>query len=265
MRFSFFKKGLVVVIGFIFILLILNFFQKDVKNAFYLVSSPIQKILWSAGDEVSDFWETMREMKNLNQENKELERVNQGMLHEIFNLKEIKKENEILRQAMEIGLEKEFKLIMADIINKDVLQDFLLINKGSQDQISKGMVVISQEKALLGKISEVYKNFSRVMLISNKKSRFSAKIEVQEKKVLGIIQGKGRLLLSFERIPHDKEILKEDVALTDILGGDFPPGLLVGKVKEIQKSDTEPFQQVKISPFFNIEEIEKIFIITQYR
>ena len=237
----------------------MNFFQKEVKNASYLISAPVQRILWRAGDKISVFSEAIYEAKNLKKEREELERKNQKLLFEIVGLKEIRKENEILRQALEIGLEKEFELTLATVISKDAFEDSILINKGSQDLISKGMAVITQEKVLLGKISEVYENFSRVELISSAKARFSAKI--QEKDISGFIQGKGKFCLSFERIPQNKEVSKGDIALTDALGNDFLPGLLVGQIKEIKKDDTESFQTAEVSPFFNIKNIEKLFVI----
>ena len=261
MRFSSRKNEfLIAVIGFALILLALNLFENPVKNTFYLISAPVQKVLWQAGDRTSDFFEAVYRAKYLKKEQEELERENQRLLSEIAGFAELEKENEILRQALEIGLEKEFKLVLSEIINKDATQDSILLNKGFMDKISPGMTVITQEKVLVGKISKVYENFSSVELISNKKSEFSARIAEEE--ISGLIQGQGRFLLSFNRISQNVKIFKGDIVLTDVLDNDFPPGLLVGKVKEIKKSDTEPFQQAEVSLFFDIKKISYLFIIT---
>lgn len=37
-----------------------------------------------------------------------------------------------------------------------------------------------------------------------------------------------------------------------------------GKIKEVKKSDLEPFQQAEIEPAFNISQIEKVFIILEF-
>ncbi len=47
------------------VILFLNFYQKEVKNFFYKISEPIQKIFWRIGDRVSDFFETVFEINNL--------------------------------------------------------------------------------------------------------------------------------------------------------------------------------------------------------
>jgi len=257
------KRIIVVLVIIFFVVLNLTAFTKEVKNFFYLISSPIQKTLWRAGDRVSDFFEAIFEIKNLKKENEELKLKIQALLSENVAIIELKKENEILREALEIGLEKEFKLVFAKIIGKDISQDTILIDKGSEDGISKNSPVITQQKTLVGKISEVYENFSKVMLVSNKNSSFDAKISDSE--IYGVVKGKGNFKLFLDLIPKEKEIKEGDFIVTTSLGGVFPEGLLVGEITEVKKLDVEPFQQAEIKPAFDIKEIENLFIITGFK
>lgn len=245
-----------VIVGILFLL---NFFQQEIRYFFYSISSPIQKFLWREGDNVSDFFSSLTRTNSLKKERDELNLKNQELFAEIANLKELKNENKFLREALEIGLKKDFKLILSQVIGKDISQDFLLIDKGSNDGITKGMPVITQQKIVVGRISEVYKNFSKVILISDKKSSFDAKI--QEKDISGVVKGKGNFKIILDLIPRDKEISQGDIVVTSSLGGIFPAGILVGRVKKIEKSDVEPFQYIEISPGFEITEIEKLFVI----
>jgi len=256
-------------IGIIFVLIVIFFLAlnltstgKEVRNFFYLISSPIQKTLWRVGDRVSDFFELITEIKNLKKENEELKLKNQERLAEIALLKELKRENEILREALNIGLEKYFELTLTEVIGKDISQDSILINRGSKEGVKEGLPIITQQKTLVGKISEVYKNFSKVMLISNKESSFDARVQGTE--AIGIVKGKGNFRLFLDLLPSDIEIKEGDILVTTALGGVFPSGLLIGQIKEVKKSDLEPWQQAEISPFFDIKEIETLFIITEY-
>lgn len=258
-----FKIGVILVLMVaIFVILNLTGFSKEIKNFFYLTSEPIQKTLWRTGGRVSDFFEMISETKNLKKENEELTLEIQALLSENARLKELKKENEILREALGIGLEKDFKLILAQVIGKDVSQDSLLINKGFQDGISKGLPVITQQKTLVGKIGEVYENFSKIMLLTNKESSFDAKISDSD--IYGMVKGKGDLGLFLDLIPKEKEIKEGDFIITIPLGGVFPEGLLAGEIKKVKKSDVEPFQQAEIKPSFDIKEIEDLFVITEF-
>ena len=245
----------------VLVIVALNFYQKQVRNFFYLISAPIQKTFWRAGDRVYDFFETILDIKNLKKENEGLKLKIQSLLAENVQLLELKKENETLRTALNLGLEKEFKLTLTQVIGKDISQDSLIIDKGSDGGILKGQPVITQEKNLVGKINEVYKNFSKVQLSSHKDSSFDAKIPDTE--IYGLIKGNGNFKVFFDLIPKDKEIKKGDLVVTAAAGGIFPEGLLVGEVKDVKKSDIEPFQKVEISPSFDVNEINHLFILNR--
>ena len=273
-----FSLTIIIIIGLLLIFS-LNFFQKEVKGFFYFISSPIQRTFWRAGDRVSDFFELIAEIENLKREadehsfidtlrcawaNEELKLKNQELISQIAQLIELEKENKVLREALEIGLEKEFKLSLAEVVSKDISQDSILINKGSKDGIANNSPVITQQKTLVGKIGEVYENFSRVILISNKESSFDAKISDPENDISGVVNGKGNLQLFLDFVPQEKEIKEGDFIVTTSLGGIFPKGLLVGQIGKVLRSDIEPFQQAKIRPAFDIRELETVFIITDF-
>jgi rod shape-determining protein MreC len=250
------------------------------KNLFYLTSSPIQKWLWGAGGSASEFFGAISEIENLKKENEELKRQNQELLAKNVSLEELKKENETLREVLNLGLKSEFKLKFAEVIGKEVAEDSLIINQGSKDDIVQGFPVITSQKVflkdgistsspvitsqkvLVGRISEVYQNFSKVMLISSKKSSFDA--QVFEKKAEGVIRGKGNLDLFFDLVPKNSEISPGDTVVSSALSRNFPEGLLVGKITEVKKSDLEPFQKAEINPFFDINSVENLFIITEF-
>jgi rod shape-determining protein MreC len=265
------KNGIIIVLIVIFFLVLnLTSFGKEVKNFFYLISSPIQKTLWRVGDRISDFFEMVGEMKNLKKENEELKSKIQEMQSEKVAMIELKKENETLRKALGIGLEKEFKLIFARVIGKDISQDSILIDKGLEDGVLKNLPVITEEKILVGSVEEVYKKFSRVRLISNKESSFDAKVVETlpqnesgpaRTEIYGIVKGKGNFKLFLDLIPKEKEIKEGDFVITSPLAGIFPGGILVGEITEVKKSDVEPFQKAEIKPAFDIREITTLFII----
>lgn len=227
-----------------------------------MISTPIQKVLWKAGDNVSNFFVSIIESKYLKRENDYLKSDNKSLLAQISFLKEKGIENEILRKSLNIGLEKDFKLDMAEVVSKDAVGDYLLINKGFKDGISKKMPVITEEKAAIGIISDVYANFSKVMLISNKESVFDA--EAQSASTSGLAKGEGGLKMFFDLVPKEKEIQKGDSIVTTALGGVFPEGILVGKVEKIEKSDVRPFQTIEVVPIFNIKGLDHVFIITSF-
>ena len=262
MRFSSAKnKILIFSIVFLFIFS-LNFFQKEVKNFFYLISAPLQKVLWGAGDDTAGFFTGFFQGKAIIKENKVLKQKIQELLSENSSLKELNTENEFLRTALNLGLEKDFDLKIADIIGKDISEDALMINKGKKDGITEGNPVITSQKVLVGKIGEVLDNFSKIILISNKDNSFDAKISDSE--TYGVVKGKGNLEAYFELILKEKEVKIGDTVITSSLGGIFPKGLLAGEIEEVKKSDVDPFQTARIRIGFKFKELKQVFIIANF-
>jgi rod shape-determining protein MreC len=262
------KKIALILIFLFLIVLALNFLNKksgilnNFKGFFYSISQSIQKPLWQAGDDFSDFFKGISQGKKIKQENEKLKADYENLLFQNIAIDELKKENDYLRKALELGLNEEFKLVLAQVISKDISQDSILINKGLKDGLSQGMTVITEQKVLLGKVAEVSDKFSRVILISNSESFFP--VTIQAAQATGIIRGRGNGQLSLEEIPQDKEIKEDDIVLTTSLGGNFPRGLLVGKIKNIKKSDTEPFQKAEVYSFLKIDDIKTVFAVTSF-
>ncbi len=269
-----------IVILLIVIFAVLNFtgFSKDIKNFFFLISSPIQKSFWRAGKNISDFTSGILKINNLREEADILRLENKKLVGRIVALIETQKENEILKKALDLELEKDFELIFSQITNKDVFRDSVLIDKGSADGVSEGLPVISEQKIVLGRIGQVYDDFSEVILIFNKESSFDAKIisriyfeenekenqEQQPADIYGLVKGKGNAGLCFDLIPKEEKIFENDIIVTSALGGIYPSGLLVGEIEAIKKTDTSPFQEAEIKPAFNIEDLNYLFIIKKW-
>lgn len=260
-----------ILIGIVILLVFigaLNLFQKQFKNAFYFVSEPLQKAFWKAGNSASNLLGSFLELNNLASKNEELNRINQELLEEIIVLQQIKTENQALREVIGNGQDKEFKLILTDAIGVDGQQDFILIDKGSEDGVSENMPVINAQKVLFGKIFKVYKNFSKVMLISNRNSVLDIKIQKDDTlspPIYGAVRGEGNLAAILDLIPLDYEIKNSDILITSSLENTFPKGLLVGKVTETNKNDIKPFQTAKIELFFNLKQIDELFIISDHK
>ena len=260
---KFFKKVLFFAIFGFLIFLLLSFYQKEIKNFIFLISKPLQEFFWELGKKTSNFLTGILKSANLKAQIDDLKKENERLLQELALLREIKRENERLRKALGIGLEKDFKLILANIIGKEVSKNLFKIDKGFKDGVKKDSPLITEEKILCGKISEVFDNFSYVQLLSGKSISFTVKIQNLENTFFKA-RGDGNSKINLEFIPKDLEIKKDDLVLISAEGGIFPKDLLVGKIVKVEKSDLEPFQKAKVEPFCKIENLESIFIIKQW-
>jgi len=265
MKLNFKPKKAILLIVFIILIFVIDVtnFSKSVKNFFFSFSSPIQKKFVSGGNSFFDFLSNTFQKENLKKE-LETERIrNQELFSQIIGLKDLEKENQSLREALNIGLEKDFQLEICSFISKNISGNSLAIDKGSEDGIATGQPVITGQKVLVGRIGSVYNNFSEVVLITNKSSSFDARIF--EKEIDGLVKGGGDSELLFDLLPKEEEISDGALVVTSALGGIFPKDLLVGQIKEVHKTDLEPFQTAKIQPSFDLRQLENLFIITNFK
>jgi len=262
---KFFSVAIVLCI-FIFVL---NIFSSQIKNYFYLLSSPVQKTFFTAGESLSGILNPFLNIYNLAGENEKLKKENQNLLSQISLLQAT---GEGIRASFDFSAncqDKNFTTVMASVIGLDG-QDVISINKGSSEGISEGMPVVSQQGVVFGKILAVYKNFSKVMLISNKNSVIDVKIQQKTADPLmpeinGVVRGNGNFSIFLDLVQVDQEIKEGDILITSSLEKVFPKDLLVGKITKIEKNDQKPFQQAKIEQFFEVKSADNLFVITNYK
>ena len=262
MRPSWKKRKILIIVAGIIILVFLNFYSSQVRNFFDSISNNLQESLWKKGIGFSNFWRTIAEIKNLEKQVGDLKVENQNLLSNLFLVKNLEDENKILREALDLGLRKDFKVVFVKVIGKDINQDYILINRGSVGGIKEGIAAITASKAILGRVSEVSESFSKVMLITHPESSLGGTI--QEAEIQGIVKGKGSSFLSFGLVPKDKDLKEGQIVITTSLAKDIPAGLLAGQVKKITKSDIVPVQEGTLIPFFDLNSLENIFIITDF-
>ncbi len=263
------KKGnwlFFLVLGLLLIMVVgYQNFGKIIKNDILLASLPIQKFFWQQGQGINSFFKAISQSQKLLTENQQLDLENQSLKARVSYLLGLQSENESLKKALGLKLEENFRLAMAQVIAKEPLKDEILISHGQDSGIAVGNAVITPEKVLVGRITEVLPNFSRVALLSDVKSVFGAKIETESGEIAGIAKGEGNSKIVFDLIPQDATIKKGDLLTTTSLNNAFPKDLLIGEVSEIIASDVKPFQTARVNPGFKPENLDYIFVITGFK
>jgi rod shape-determining protein MreC len=237
-------------------------FSNNLKNSFYSFSYSFQANVWEIGNNTSDFFEGFFNSGKIKKEMDILIEENHELLSRLVDFKILEKENILLKETLLLSQSNNFQLQPVRVISKDISRDSILINKGLKDGIFSDMPVITVQKLLIGKINNVYENFSEVMLLTNKD--FSFDIQIFGKEIYGIAKGKGSLDVYIDFIPKEKEVLTGDIILTAVLGGIFPEGLLVGEVQDVNNSDVESFQKAEIRPFIDIEELDELLVVKDF-
>ncbi len=262
-RFKSLRWGTVLLIVVSLFLLNLTPLSGGIKDFLYSLSAPLQERLWGTGSALSGFFEIFYRVEEVEKENEALRKENENLLSEKMQLERYGQENVSLRRALDLELQKDFTLISANPTGKDIFSDYLIINKGSADGMVFDAPVITEEKVLVGKVVEVYEHSARVQLLTAKGSSFD--VDILDGETYGLAEGQGNFQLLLKLVPRDKEIGGGDKVFTSLLGGNFPQGLLVGEIRDIKKADVTSFQEADIIPAFEVNSLQYLFIITNFR
>jgi len=136
-------------------------------------------------------------------------------------------ENRRLKKILEDITYSSDKIVAKVLIDKQSpFLKSIIINKGSKNNIKKGMAVLSGNY-LIGKIVEVNYTTSRVLLLSDLNSRTPVSIEPGS--IQSILFGDGKNSGFFQYIKDDALISNDSLVYTSGTGGLFKPGIPIGK------------------------------------
>lgn len=172
---------------------------------------------------------------------------------------ERRKENERLKKLLSFSAQREERMVAARVIGVDATSWFrsITIDRGSSDQISAGMAVISAY-GVVGRVVTSTPHSSRVLLVVDAASKLSTITERTRARAICRGDGDG---MSLDYLPLTDDVQVGDLLLTSGLGGGFPKGLIVGAVTRVDKRGFDMFQTVEVEPAVDFEHLEEVLVI----
>ncbi len=179
----------------------------------------------------------------------------------IINYSEIIEENKRLKRMLKLKEESHFKrFIVAKVVSfiPYIFPAELIVNRGENDNVVNGMVVITKDLYLVGKVEKAEKNISYVSTIFNKSLKVSA--VVSSTKEVGIIEGGTTPFLLLKYISSDSKIKIGDEIITSGYSEFYPSGIKVGKVVKIEKQKNSLFLKIYIKPYCMFSYLKEVLI-----
>ena len=170
-----------------------------------------------------------------------------------------KEENRRLKELLSFKERVPYSLIPMEIIgfSPHPEQGVILVDKGSADGIREEMVAITIQ-GLIGVVRNVERDISFVQTLYNPGFRASAMNS--RTRAVGIVRHRDGLVM--DNIPIGSLLGIGDTVITSGLGGIFPEGLLIGRIKEFRKSENMLFYVARLEPFSPMPS-EYLFIIAE--
>jgi rod shape-determining protein MreC len=240
----------------------------NIRSVFLFLTYPIEWSVSAAGNffahSVTSF-NTIQKLENELAFNKErLQRYQE----EVLLLSQIKKENDDLRNTLDIKSRLNYTTCYAKVVFREpnLTGDYLIVNKGSLDGIKNNMPVVSYDLSgqifLVGKVIEITLGGSKVKLITAADS--SIGVMLKNSGYVGVMKGIGSWQQNcvVEFIPFEANSYVGEEVVTSGESDVFPPGILIGKVIGIGRNTMEEFyKKLFVKPEYKYGKLKDVFII----
>lgn len=228
--------------------------------------NPVQKVAYGFNRGVKDFVDFFLNFSDVRDENKELKKENDKLKAEIDEYSKLKEENERLQKVLNFKDEKNnYDYIGTNIIgiSGDSILNGYIVDRGKDDGIEKGMVVISAD-GLVGQVSSVGKNWAVVQCIVNENVKVAVMVDSTRENT-GILQGYkdyfNNNLAKVLNLPMDSEVKEGDVIVTSGLGGYYPKEIKIGEVVSVEEDRVKVMKSAIVKPYVDFNKIEELFIV----
>ena len=149
-----------------------------------------------------------------------------------YNVEFLEGENKRLKKVLEdISYSSNAKIAKVLIDHQSPFLRSIIINKGSKDEVKKGMAVL-HGYYLIGKVVEVNYITSRVLLLSDLNSKIP--IVIEPSSVHSIMSGNGKKSGIIQYTKNNIPLKNGSVLYTSGTGSLFKPGIPIGKINNIE-------------------------------
>jgi rod shape-determining protein MreC len=155
-----------------------------------------------------------------------------------------------------------FRFTPARVVNNSIskLENYITLNKGSEDGIEPDMGVIT-ESGVVGVILNTSPHFSTVISVLNPKFKLSCKVKYNNYSGPLVWDGKDSQYTDLTELPRHVAFEVGDTIVTSGYSTVFPEGLPVGSIVDSKKQKDDNYNSVKIKLFTNFNNLTKVMIV----
>lgn len=228
------------------------------KFSFQIISRPVLHVLQPLFEAKVGLEAWLKNWKVLFKEKKSLYDENLSLREKLLELETktaiieiLEKENAILK-GLSASERREF--LIASVISRPPYTpyDMLIIDVGSKDGVKEGMQVLAFGNVLLGYVTDVFFQISKVKLISSSGEETNVLLESSLNPAISVGRGGENFEIILPRA------ISVSIGERIITLGSRP--LLVGIVERIEHQETDPYQKIIFRLPVNIQYLNRVFL-----
>ncbi|HXU91681.1 MAG TPA: rod shape-determining protein MreC [Methylomirabilota bacterium] len=232
------------------------------SDALAIFTTPVQTVVSRVNRTAFGLWSTYQDWKNVRAENRRLRDEAQRLRVESLRVSEVDEENRRLRRLLQLKEALPLETISGEIIGREWggWVRSLTVNRGRSSRVLRLTAVIGPD-GLIGRIVDVRGGSSVVQVLSDPASTVGA--HVVRTRTPGIIEGEARGTIRFKYMARDGAgIQVGDMVVTSGLGGLFPRGIPIGRVRGIEDRGSALFHYAQIVPAVDFARIDEVLLVT---
>jgi rod shape-determining protein MreC len=216
--------------------------------------TPVIRALSQPAGALAQIADNVRDLANLRAENARLREDNQELALWRDAARRLETENGQLRSLLDYKPPPEVHSFAIRVMGDTggAFAHSLLVAAGSREQVRKGMAVLTGE-GLVGRVAQVGRRASRVVLITDITSRVPVVLE--NTRTRAILAGNNSERPRLIYVPAGARVSPGDRIVTSGHAGALPPGIPVGVVSSVD--DTV----IRVQPFIDRDRLEVVRIV----
>ena len=224
------------------------------RTAIFDVAAPALEVLSQPAVAINRLVEEGRQISDLYGENKRLREENRRLHQWQAAAQRLEQENVAFRSLARVQAEPAKGFVSARVI-ADAASPFartVLVNVGGRDDVKKNQAAVSGG-ALVGRVLEVGRRSSRVLLLTDLNSRVPVVVESTRQR--GLLEGDNSNLLRLGFMLVTAQVASGDRIVTSGHGGVLPPGLPVGVITKVSEGG------VRVQPLVRFDRLEYLSLV----
>jgi rod shape-determining protein MreC len=257
-------------------------------RAVLFVTTPIERVVSAVVVSASNTWRGYVGLREVHKENLALRGEVLGLRRTVAQMAESQAENARLKRMAQFAETAPSTFVVASVIGEGTATNLLTfkIGKGTAEGVTKGAPVVTAE-GIVGRVLSPAAHSADVLLLTD--SNFAVPVRVQRPssraraKVMGLGARVHDRTLTVHKQVYDNledidaivtsklpaltqasrtdDIEDGDILVTAGTDGVFPPGLPVGRVKNVVRPKTGMSLSANVVPAVNLALVEEVFVL----
>jgi rod shape-determining protein MreC len=251
----------------IFIFLIFFLFPELQKRPMYYMMRPfaylistLQNGFMGVVQGVGGAWSGYIQLTQVRKDNLGLNEELERLRDENVRLLEAKAALDRLELLLAFRTQSPYPVIAARVIGRDPTNWYrtLMIDKGERQGVRVDLGVIVPSGAV-GRVIKTTPDYAMVLLLTDRNSAVAA--IVQETRDEGIVEGTEKGLARIKYLSTLSEVKEGDQVVTSGLTGDFPKGILIGRIRQVERQEMALFHQAEVMPSVDFSKLEEVLVL----